>query len=55
MPRKPAWIAVISLLVLLSCASSYKTVFLNRTYRQNLSLNWLRVFHSQKLLAVVMR
>jgi hypothetical protein len=38
MPRKPAWIAVISLLVLLSCASSYKTVFLNRTYRQNLSL-----------------
>jgi hypothetical protein len=36
--RKSAWIAIISLLVLLSCASSYKTVFLNRTFRENLSL-----------------
>jgi hypothetical protein len=36
--RKPAWIAVISSLVLLSCASSYKEMFLNRTHRVNLSL-----------------
>jgi hypothetical protein len=36
--RKPAWIAAISLLVLLSCASSYKELFLNRTHRVNLSL-----------------
>jgi hypothetical protein len=36
--RKPAWIAAISLLVLLSCASSYKEMFLNRTHRLNLSL-----------------
>jgi hypothetical protein len=36
--RKPVWIAVISLLVLLSCASSYRGVFLNRTHRVNLSL-----------------
>src|SRR5215813_63000 len=38
MYRKPAWIAVIALLVMVSCASSYKIVFLDRTYRQNLSL-----------------
>ena len=37
-PRKPAWIVFISLLALLSCASSYKEMFLNRTYRENLSL-----------------
>ena len=36
--RKPAWIAVLSLLVLLSCASSSKEMFLHRTYRVNLSL-----------------
>ena len=47
MPRKPAWIAVIALLVLLSCASSYKTVFLNRTYRQNLSLEDEELKHLQ--------
>ena len=36
--RKSTWIAVISLLVLLSCASSHKIVFLDQTYRKNLSL-----------------
>jgi hypothetical protein len=36
--RKPAWIAAISLLALLSCASSYKEMFLNQTHRVNLSL-----------------
>jgi hypothetical protein len=36
--RQQAWIALLSLLVLASCASSYKEMFLNRTYRANLSL-----------------
>ena len=36
--RKQAWIALLSLLVLASCARSYKEMFLNRTYRENLSL-----------------
>jgi hypothetical protein len=36
--RKPAWIVVISLLVLLSCTSSHRQTFLNRTHRVNLSL-----------------
>jgi hypothetical protein len=36
--QKPAWIVVISLLVLLSCASSHRQTFLNRTHRVNLSL-----------------
>ena len=47
MHRKPAWIAVISLLVLLSCASSHKIVFLNQTYRQNLSLEDEELKHLQ--------
>jgi hypothetical protein len=37
-PQKPAWIVLVSLLALLSCASSYKEMFLNRTHRVNLSL-----------------
>jgi hypothetical protein len=36
--RQAAWIAGIALLGLVSCTSSYKTVFLNQTYRANLSL-----------------
>jgi hypothetical protein len=36
--RKPAWIVVFSLLVLVSCASSHRQTFLNRTHRVNLSL-----------------
>jgi len=47
MHRKPAWIAVISLLVLLSCASSSKIVFLNQTNRQNLNLEDEELKHLQ--------
>ena len=36
--QKQAWIALLSLLVLASCTPSYKEMFLNRTYRENLSL-----------------
>ena len=36
--RQPAWIAVIALLVLVSCASSHRQTFLNQTHRLNLSL-----------------
>jgi hypothetical protein len=45
--RKPVWIAVISLLVLVSCASSYKPMFLNRTHRVNLSLDDEELKHLQ--------
>ena len=47
MHRKPAWIAVISLLVLLSCANSSKIVFLNQTNRQNLNLEDKELKHLQ--------
>ena len=36
--RKYIWIMTILLLLLVSCAASYKEIFLNRTYRENLSL-----------------
>jgi hypothetical protein len=36
--REPAWIAVISLLVLVSCAIPHRQSFLNRPHRVNLSL-----------------
>ena len=36
--RKRIWITIVLLLLLISCATSYKEIFLNRTYRENLSL-----------------
>jgi hypothetical protein len=37
--RKPAWIAVIALLVLVSCAIPHRQTFLNQAHRVNLSLD----------------
>ena len=36
--RKRIWITTVLLLLLVSCATSSKEIFLNRTYRENLSL-----------------
>jgi hypothetical protein len=37
--RKPAWIAVIAVLVLVSCAIPHRQTFLNQAHRVNLSLD----------------